>query len=158
MKKKNKQHEIKRLTIFNTGHGFVIHGANANPLFPTHTHHLTEMGMPEIIFDPLAFGAKGNAIRIIDAYKYLAKEENADQLDDLKHDMEIKLIEKELYPEFTGEHIYTYCFRKVSPDFEGVGLAYFPEEINDDMWFVQMYVEGDNYVLADEYYRGGITW
>jgi len=159
MKKKNKQHhEIKRLTIFNTGCGFVTHGANAKPLFPTHTHGLTDMGMPEFIFDPLAFGAKGNTRRIIDAYKYLSKEENADQLDDLKHDMEIKLIEKDLFPEFTDDHLYTYCFRKVSSEFEGVRLAYFPEEINEDMWFIQIYVEGDDYVLTDEYYRGGIKW
>jgi len=158
MKKKNEQHEIKRLVIFNTGHGFIIHGANAKPLFPTHTHHLTEMDMPEFIFDPLAFGAEGNARRIIDAYKYLAKKENADQLDDLKHDMTITLTASDLVPEFQGEHSYIYCLRKISPDFEGVRLAYFPEEINEDMWFLQMFVQGDNYVLRDEYYRGGIRW
>ena len=157
-KKKAKSQEIKRSVVIKSGHGFIIHGAMAKPLYPTHTHHLTDMGMPEIIFDPLAFGAEGNARRMIDAYRYLAKEENADKLDDLQHDMEIKLIEKDLYPEFTGEHIYTYGLRRVSPDFEGVRLAYYPDEISEDMWFVQLYVEGDDYVLTDEYYRGGVKW
>ena len=155
---KVKSKQIKRSVTFKTGLGFIIHGASDKPLFPTHTHHLTEMDMPELIFDPLAFGAKGNAIRMIDAYKYLSKEKNADQLDDLKYDMEISLVEKDLYPEFTGEHLYTYRLRKVSPDFEGVQLAYYPEEIYPDMWFVQIYVEGDDYALTDEYYRGGIKW
>jgi hypothetical protein len=157
-RKKIKSKKIKRSVTFKSGHGFIIHGAVAKPLYPTHTHHLTEMGMPEMIFDPLAFGAEGNARRMIDAYRYLAKEENADKLDDLKHNFEIKLVEKDLYPEFTGEHVYTYGLRKVSPILKGVRLAYFPDEIAPDMWFVQMYVEGDDYVLTDEYYCGGVKW
>ena len=114
--------------------------------------------MPEFIFDPLAFGAQGNAERIIDAYKYLAKPEHADQLEDIQCDLTIRLTVNDLVPEFTGEHSFIYCFRKVSPDFEGVKLAYGPEETDHETWFIQIYVEGDGYVLTDAYYRGGIEW
>ena len=159
MKKKTKPpQEINRLITFETGHGFIIHGANAKPLFPTHTHRLTELGMPEFIFDPLAFGAQGNAARIIDVYKYLSKPENADQLDDLRDGITVRLTANDLVPEFTGEHSYAYCLRKVPPDFEGVKLAYYPDEIYPDTWFVQLYTEGDNYVLTDEYFRHGVSW
>jgi hypothetical protein len=162
MKKKNKQREVKRLLIFSTDFGFVIHASNARPFFPTHTHGLAEMGMPEFIFDPLAFGAKGNANRIIKVYKYLSKPENASQLDDIKHGMTVRLTPKELIPDYTGtdkdnaDNIF--YVRKVSPDFEGVKLAYFPEDITPGMWFIQISVEGDDYILTDEYYRGGIKW
>ena len=159
MKKKIKpSQEVKRAVTIMSGHGFIIHGAVAKPLFPTHTHHLTEMGMPEFIFDPLAFGAKGNANRMIDAYKYLSKSENADQLEDIRCGLTIQLTANDLVPEFTGEHSYIYCLRKVFPDFEGVKLAYYPDELDPEMWFVQIYVEGDDYVLTDAYYRGGIKW
>jgi len=160
MKKKTKpSEEIKRLLIFKTGYGFVTHGANAQPLFPTHTHGLTELGMPEIIFDPLAFGAEGNTRRIIKAYEYFSKSKNAVQkLDDLQHGITISLNENDLVPGFTGESSSTFCLRKVSADFEGVKLAYYPDEIEPGMWFVQMYFEGDNFALTDEYYRGGVKW
>jgi hypothetical protein len=150
--------DIMRLIIFNTGHGFIIHGANAKPFFPTHTHGLMGLGMPEFIFDPLAFGAQGNAKRIVDAYRYLSKSENADKLEDLKYGITIRLTVNDLAPEFTGDHPYVYCLRKVSPDFEGVKLAYYAGETGPDMWFVQMYTEGDDYVLTDDYYRGGVKW
>jgi len=26
------------------------------------------------------------------------------------------------------------------------------------MWFVQIYVEGDDFALTDDYYKGGIKW
>jgi hypothetical protein len=150
--------DIMRAMFFNTGHGFVIHGAIEKPFFPTHTHGLTEMGMPEFIFDPLAFGAQGNAKRILDAYKYLSKLEKSDELEDLRCGITIRVTANDLIPEFTGDHPYDYCLRKVSPDFEGVKLAYYPGETDPEMWFVQMYTEGDDYVLTDEYYRYGVRW
>ena len=32
--------------------------------FPTHTHGLTEVGMPEFIMDPLSFGGEGNEVPV----------------------------------------------------------------------------------------------
>jgi len=46
---------------------YIIHADplwDSEPLYPTHTHGLTEIGMPEFIMDPLAFGGDGNAGRI----------------------------------------------------------------------------------------------
>ncbi len=53
---------------------------HADPLkestsFPTHTHGLTNVGMPEFIMDPLAFGGEGNAGRINAAYDFFRKTE-----------------------------------------------------------------------------------
>jgi hypothetical protein len=159
MKKKIKTPQnIDRAVTIMSGYGFVIDGAIAKPLFPTHTHGLTEMGMPEFLIDPLAFGAEGNAKRIIDAYRYFSKAKNADRLEDIRCGLTVRLTANDLVPEFTGEHPYVYCFRKVSPDFEGVKLAYYLDDTDSQMWFIQIYVEGDDYVLTDEYYRGGIKW
>jgi len=36
-------------------------------------------------------------------------------------------------------------------------MAYFPPEITDEMNIIQIFVEGDDFALTDEYYRGGIT-
>jgi len=48
--------------------------------------------------------------------------------------------------------------RRVYPDFEGIKLAYSHDKIIPDGWFIQIYVEGDDFALTDDYYRGGITW
>lgn len=37
-------------------------------------------------------------------------------------------------------------------------LAYFPGEIKPNMLFIQMYTDGDNFALTDDYYRGGVRW
>ena len=59
---------------------FIIH---ADPLwdegfpYPTHTHGLSNIGLPEFIMDPLAFGGEGNAQRINSAYDYLTDPKNS---------------------------------------------------------------------------------
>lgn len=47
------------------------------------------------------------------------------------------------------------------PEFEMVKQAYCidgPDDIDPNMWFVQIYVEGDDFALTDDYYKGGIKW
>lgn len=165
MKKKRKQYrkdysrdENRMVTIGMEGIPFIIHGATANPFFPTHTHGLYIRDMPEMIYDPLAFGAKGNALRMMDAYNYLTKPENVGALGDIKGGATLKLTARALRPDYNGPHPYTYCLRLVHRNFEGVKLAYYPSEIEPDMLFIQMYTDGDNYVLTDDYYRGGVRW
>jgi len=165
MKKKRKRYpkvyssdENRMVTMVLDDLPFLIHGATAKPFFPTHTHGLYELNMPEFIYDPLAFGAEGNARRIFDAYNYLNRPENAGALDDIKGGATLKLTAKALRPDFDGSHPYTYCLRLVNRNFEGIKLAYYPEEIEPDMLFIQMYTDGDNYALTDEYYRGGVRW
>jgi hypothetical protein len=158
MSKKNKAPFINRSVIITSDHPFIIHGSVEKPLFPTHTHGLTELGLPEFLFDPLAFGAKGNALIIYRAYEYLIKPDNMPNIEAVKNGSTLQLTAKALWPDSTKEDPHTYCLRRVNPDFGSVKLAYYLDEITPDMWFVQMYVEGDNFALTDEYYRGGIRW
>jgi hypothetical protein len=141
---------------------FIIH---ADPLledtaYPTHTHGLTLVGMPEFFMDPLAFGGEGNTGRINAAYKYFTDPKNADKLNAILDGKTIKLTGKELNPRGICNEPYTYCFREVSPDFEAVKLAYGRgiAEVIPTIRFIQIYVEGDYYALTDKYYRGGVTY
>jgi hypothetical protein len=130
--------------------------------FPTHTHGLAKLGMPEFMMDPFAFGPYGNAARINATYDYFSKAENVDKLAAILNGETVKLTIKDLKPDSTGDEPYTYCFRAVSADFEGVKLAY-PNGNNlvdniANAHIIQIYVEGDTYALTDEYYKGGVTW
>ena len=108
--------------------------------------------MPEIIIDPRAFGAEGNCKRINLIYEYLNKLENTSKLKDVKEGKTIKLTMKDLTNDYDGEEEYIYCLRKVPIDFEAVKLAYL-NDIEPGMWFMQIYVEGDDFSLTDEYYK-----
>jgi hypothetical protein len=141
---------------------FMIH---ADPLmestsYPTHTHGLTDVGMPEFLMDPLAFGGKGNGQRINSAYRFFKKQKNAKKLEAILNGQTIKLTGKQLDPKYMKNDPYVYCFRKVPPEFEAVKLAYGGgvAYVIPRMRFIQIYVEGDDYVLMDEYYRGGVRW
>ena len=127
--------------------------------YPTHTHGLTEIGMPEFIVDPLAFGPEGNAGLINDAYRYLSLPENAEILDSIMTGETITINSKTLNPSSDGS--YNFCFRRVGIDFEAVKQAYDGLDlgkIEDVISFIQIYVEGDDYALEDDYYKGGVTW
>ena len=124
--------------------------------FPTHTHGLSEIDWPEFFMDPLAFGGEGNGRKINAAYRNFSKSQNAGQLEAVLNGEVVKLHSRDLYP--GTDEDYTYCFRLVSHDFEGVKLAY-PEETEiENMRFVQIWVEGDDFALLDDYYKGGVKW
>jgi len=139
---------------------FVIEASADKPAFPTHTHGLTEIGLPEFLMDPFCLGARGNGDRIISSYKYFTKPENADKLEAIKNGETIKLSLTDLKPDAKPEP-HVYCYRRVYPEFEMVKLAYCiedPKEVDSKMWFVQIYIEGDDYALTDDYYKGGVNW
>ena len=72
----------------------------------------------------------------------------------------MKLTITDLKPDAKPEDM-VYCYRRVFPEFEMVKLAYCiesPDDIDPAMWFVQIYVEGDDFALTDDYYKGGIKW
>ena len=158
MKKKKKK--TSRIKIGR--YPFIIH---ADPLkestaYPTHTHGLYDIGKPEFLMDPIAFGGKGNGQRINSAYKFLRKQKNAAKLRAILNGKTIKLTGKQLDRKYMRNDPYVYCFREVSPKFEAVKLAY-GSDIADEfpgIKFIQIYVEGDNYALMDDYYRGGVRW
>lgn len=124
--------------------------------YPTHTHGLHEIGMPELFIDPHAYGPKGNNGLICSAYEYFAKQENKSKLDAILAGQAIELTVKDLGGKPECHDVY--CFRLVSPDFEGVKLAYAfaGKNIDPDIKFIQIWVKGDDFALNDEYYRGGI--
>lgn len=141
---------------------FIIHGSprDAIPQCTTHTHGLNEIGMPEFIMDPLAFGLDGNAGVINAAYRYFSKPERKGKMDEILHGKTVKLREKEFRPRSKGDDVF--CFREVCPDFEAVKLAYPPDDkpayYIKDIKIIQIYVEGDDYVLNDDYFRDGVLW
>jgi hypothetical protein len=141
---------------------FIIHGSLLEdvPQYPTHTHGLHQIGMPEFIIDPLSLGGDGNASVINDAYDYFKRPENTARMDQILNGATVRLKEKEFRPTSTGS--YVFCFREVSPDFAAVKLAYPADDNIDssirDARIVQIYIEGDDYALTDDYYLGGVFW
>ncbi|MDM7986354.1 MAG: hypothetical protein QUS13_03365 [Smithella sp.] len=141
-------------------HPFIIEVSADMPAFPSHTHGLTEVGMPEFLIDHLAFGASGNGGRITASYEYFTKPENAGKLDAIKNGETVKLTINDLKHDAKPEDI-VYCYRRVYPEFEMVKQAYLiedPKDVDPKMWFVQIYVEGDDFALTDDYYKGGIKF
>jgi len=142
---------------------YEIHGCQGMPAFPTHTHGLADIGMPEFLIDPLAFGPEGNGQRINAVYDYLRKPRNKWKLDAIKNGKTLKLTSQEIKPKKIKEvsKSYVYCLRRVDQDFEAVKQAYLiekSEDVEPNTWFVQIYVEGDHFALTDEYYRNGVRW
>lgn len=142
---------------------YMIHGCKGMPAFPTHTHGLADIGMPEFLIDPLAFGPEGNGQRINAIYDHLVKPGNKCKLGAIKNGKTLKLTMHDMHPKKfeEGSEPYVYCLRRVYPDFEAVKHAYCieqPKDVDPNTWFVQIYVEGDHFALTDEYYRGGVRW
>jgi len=141
---------------------FMVHAAphwGDEPLYPTHTHGLTEIGMPEFLMDPLAFGGEGNCGRINYSFDFFMQPENNHLLQDILNGKVIKLPPAVLNPKAKGEP-YTYCYREVPPKFEAVKLAYGSgvAYVIPRMRFIQIWVDGDDYALTDDYYRDGFRW
>ena len=139
---------------------YIIHASTPTvDAHPTHTHGLTEIGMPEFIVDPLAFGPEGNAGLINDAYRYLSLPENAEILDSIMTGETITINSKTLNPSSDGS--FNFCFRRVGIDFEAVKQAYDGLDLGkiaDLISFIQLYVEEDDFALDDDYYKGGVAW
>ena len=139
---------------------FIIHASASMPAFPTHTHGLTELGLPEFLIDHLCMGINGNGGFINASYKYFSKPKNAVKLDAIKSGETVKLTPEDLKPDIIPSEL-VYCFRRVYPDFQMVKEAYDlndPNQVGLTTWFVQIYVAGDDFALTDDYYRGGIKF
>ena len=137
---------------------FIVHAAppwDEDPPYPTHTHGLTQIGMPEFLMDPLAFGGGGNCDRINYSFDFFMDPQNNHLLQDILNGKVIKLPAADLSPNLKSEP-YTYCFREVTPEFEAVKLAYGSgvAYVIPRMRFIQIWVDGDDYALTNEYYRG----
>ena len=142
-------------------HPFTVEASMDIPTLSTHTHGMTELGMPEFLINHLAFGPKGNAYLINASYEYFMRPENVGKITTIKNGETVKLRDEDLKPPSDRPNPYVYCYRRVYPEFEMVKVAYCIEGPNDvapNMWFVQIYVEGDDFALTDDYYKGGSKW
>ena len=130
------------------------------PPYPTHTHGLYDIGMPEFLMDPLAFGGVGNGQRINSAYNFFKLQKNAGKLNAILNGKTIKLTGPQLDPKYMKKDPYVYCFREVTAEFEAVKLAYGSgvAQAMPNIRFIQIYVDGDYFALTDDYYRGGVTF
>jgi hypothetical protein len=133
-------------------HPFIIHADQVSngTLHPTHTHALTEVGMPEFIMDHLTFGQEGNTYIMEHSYIYFKN--NPSDLQAVLNGEIIKLPINEISQKWNDAEIYTICFRSVPSNFEAVKMAY-SKDICPKMRFVHIFVEGDDSALNDEYYR-----
>ena len=160
VKKSNKKNKQKKKSskAINNKYPFIVHLCPTSPAYPAHTHGLKEIGMPEFIMDPMAFSPKGNGAVICRVYDYVTKKKNVGDLDMVKIGQTIKLSTNDIYPEVKEDTNYVYCLRRVFANFQAVKEAYVEGGVKPGMWFVQIYIEGDDFALTDDYYRGGVTW
>jgi hypothetical protein len=157
MKKKKKKSTLKI-----GRYPFIIHADSlkGSTAFPSHSHGLYDIGFPEFFIDPVAFGGAGNGGRINCSYDYFKKQKNRVKLNSILNGQTLKLVGPQLCRKHLRTDPYTYCFREVPPTFEAVKLTYGSDVVATypGIKFVQIYVEGDDYVLLDDYYRGGVRW
>ena len=121
-------------------------GCNDSGTFPTHTHGLSLLKMPELFINSLSFGSSGNGYCINEAYEFCVKPKNKKLLQDV---LKGEIIKQE---NMFGD--YTICFREVPSSFEGVKSAY-PNSISSETRYVQIWVDGDDFALEDDYYKNG---
>jgi hypothetical protein len=140
---------------------FVIHGAPIyeEQQYPTHTHGLTEVGWPELFIDPLAFGPVGNARLINAIYRCLSEPKYRPKLEAVLNGQIVEITDEDLFPGCVSDKACTYCLREAPRSFEGVRLAYpNQDEVSISMRVAQIWVKGDDFVLMDEYFNGGVWW
>lgn len=127
---------------------FMIHGDNGKIqrfCYPTHTHGLCDLELPEIFINASCFGP-------ID---------NAKMINEIAASLIINTEVRNLFMNFERLELITGWFpedqemviglRKVSVDFLGVKAAY-NEDTPSKFGYAQLYVVGDDHVLVDEYY------
>jgi hypothetical protein len=123
----------------------IVH-TDSGGLFPTHTHGLNIVNLPEMFINHKAFGSVDNCATINEIFVYLML--NSSEFNKV---IEGTSIEVQLWPK---ESDLIMCVRKVLPSFSGVSAAYSQEEITGDVkGFRQIYVKDDDHVLTSEYFN-----
>ena len=126
-----------------------IHGdpnPNSRIGYPTHTHGLKHVMLPDILIHNACFGPQGNAHIINIIVGSLMFDQNL-----YNEFMEKSYVERKtgIYEESEDLII---CLRKLTPEFLAIKKAY-----NDDkpseFGYAQLFVKGDDHTLTDEYYE-----
>jgi hypothetical protein len=112
--------------------------------FPTHTHGLNEIGIPELFINATCFGPENNARAINYIVSEIAKDDAI--IEKLKNKEEVEF-------ELGDENDMRLMIRPVENTHMGVVAAYPTEEQRDGIEVAQLYVKGDDHVLAEEYFR-----
>jgi hypothetical protein len=128
---------------------FLIHGdteRNSLKAYPTHTHGLCKIGIPELFINHSAFGPTDNAILInMIAMSFMLRPHI---LEKFKED-KIRVASSGAFEKDDP----VICLRMVEHDFLGVIKAYVNDR-NSSTGYAQLYVKGDDHVLKDEYFEG----
>ncbi len=124
-------------------------------LFPTHTHGLKKIDWPEFIIDPLCFGPNGNGLAINYSFDFFRKPINKHKLEEILNGDIVRLGYDLIF--VGSDSPGMLCYRLVSNSFAAVQMAYETDSTfnleNDRV--VQIWVDGDDFALTDEYYISG---
>ncbi|PKN33224.1 MAG: hypothetical protein CVU61_14505 [Deltaproteobacteria bacterium HGW-Deltaproteobacteria-19] len=127
---------------------------------PNSTTGLTNIGLPELLMDCMAFGSQGNSTRIELCSHFFCERRNVEKLDDIRNGKTILLTMNDINQDIR-DMSYQLGFRRISPDSEMAKKAYGENAAilsNPNAWFVQIYLVGDDHSMTEEYYREGIEW
>ena len=110
--------------------------------FPTHTHGLTDLGMPEFIGDIFSFGSCGMSSRLHAAYEYFSRPENTKKLGTILTGKKIILTGKELQPDLDYDYEIVYGFEEIPVESEAVKQAYLSKalQLESEMRFIKISV------------------
>jgi len=138
---------MKEAELFKTGNvpktvPHIIHG-NQNNIFPTHTHGLAGVGLPELFIHAEAFGLVNNANIINGVFVYLCLNPAEWNRVAKRIPIEIDIPDSDLI----------LCVRPVGVKFFGVTMSYSPNDIDCPTGFAQLYIKGEDHTTTDEYFR-----
>ena len=142
----------------NSRYPYIIHGCilSESKPFPTHTHGLNAINWPEFIIDPFCFGPKINGFVINKTYDYFNTPSNRPELESIINDGIILKLNFDMFFD-TSDPTKSFCYRLVENSFSAVHLSYGTESnfSYEDGKVVQLWVDGDDFALDDEYYLIG---
>lgn len=120
--------------------------------YPTHTHGLSEIGLPELFINATCFGPVNNCMTInMIVSELLSNESLFVRVSNHREEIECDFLE------FESNEDLLICLRPVPEGFLGV-LAAYPNKDTNERMFSQIYVKGDDHVLDPEFYRDSMDF
>jgi len=142
---------------------FIIYASitSGKDTFPTHTRGLNNKNWPEFIINASCYGSDGNGRTINAAYDYFKRPRRKKLLNKILKGETVEIPVNKLNKNYDWKTLkYPVCFRLVPNTFGAVKMAYGDQkgEVDPDLVVVQIYVKGDDFALADDYYKHSIAW
>ena len=123
----------------------IIHGCPCDS-YPTHTHGLEDVTLPEMFINGKAFGTKVNANIINNIFDRLKN-----RAIEFVRVGSLKIGDDPLEFKLWKESDMVICIRIVDKDFAGVKTAYHDNNVCKT-GYAQIFVKGDDHVLTDKYF------